>query len=264
MAAHHRPQHPQLRPHRFLFPVRRLVLLRQDRVAPTQTVVHASVSSAFTPPPIQDLYIFNAGSPFFGPFLPNPNLHPETDLGWEVGVEQPFLDDRVTPSVTYFNNDVKNDIENVRLADGAFINENLNAVTTDGVEVGLQVKPWSTVTLRGDYTYLNAVNNTAQMRLVRRPRNEVDFTGIWNPIPALTLTLGGNWIVGRQDLDAITGDQEDAPDYFLLRASASYKINDHVSVWVRGENLTDRNYQPALGFLAPSIAAYGGVKISFW
>jgi len=232
-------------------------------VAPTQTQLHASVSSAYTPPSIQDLYVFNAGSPFFGPFLPNPNLKPETDLGWEAGVAQPLWDDRVTPSVTYFHNHVQNDIQNVRLPGGAFINENVNEVTTDGVEVGLQIKPWSTVTLQGNYTYLDAVNDTSHMRLIRRPRNSLDFTGTWNPISPLTLTLGGNWIVGREDLDAITGVQEDAPDYFLLRASATYRINDHVSIWVRGENLTDRNYQPALGFLAPSIAGYGGIKVSF-
>ena len=233
------------------------------RVAPTQTLVHASVSSAFTPPSIQDLYVYNAGSPFFGPFLPNPKLHPETDLGWEAGVEQPLWDDRVTPSATYFHNDVRGDIENVQLPSGAFINENLNRVTTDGVEVGVLVKPWSTVTLQGDYTYLNAVNDTTQLRLVRRPRNSLDFTGTWKPIDPLTLTLGGNWIVGREDLNAISGAQQDAPDYFILRASATYRINDHVSIWIRGENLTDRNYQPALGYLAPSIAGYGGIKVSF-
>lgn len=233
------------------------------RVAPTQTLVHVSGSSAYTPPSIQDLYVFNAGSPFFGPFLPNPNLHPETDLGWEAGVEQPLLDNRVTPSVTYFHNDIQDDIANVRQPNGAFINKNISSATTEGVEVGLEVKPWTTVTLQAHYTYLNADNDTQQIRLVRRPRNAVDFTGVWNPIPALTLTLGGNWIVGREDLDAITGVQENAPDYFLLRASGSYKINDHVEVWVRGENLTDRNYQPALGFLAPSMACYGGLKLSF-
>ena len=233
------------------------------RVDPTQTLLHASVSSAYTPPSIQDLYVYNAGSPFFGPFLPNPNLTPETDLGWEAGVEQPFWDDRVTPSVTYFHNDVSNAIENVQLPSGAFINENLNHVTTDGVEVGLQVKPWTTVKLQANYTYLDAVNDSTQMRLVRRPRNSLDFTGTWNPIAPLTLTMGGNWVMGRQDLDAVTGAQEDAPDYFLLRASATYRINDHVSIWVRGENLTDINYQPALGYLAPSIAAYGGIKVSF-
>jgi vitamin B12 transporter len=233
------------------------------RVAPTRTLLHASVSSAYTPPSIQDLYVFNAGSPFFGPFLPNPNLTPETDLGWEAGVEQPFWDDRVTPGVTYFHNDVSNAIENVQLPSGAFINENLNHVTTDGVEAGLQVKPWTTLTLQANYTYVDAVNDSTQMRLVRRPRNSIELTGTWNPIAPLTLTMGGDWVMGRQDLDAVTGAQEDAPDYFLLRASATWRINDRVSIWVRGDNLTDRNYQPALGFYAPSIAGYGGIKISF-
>jgi vitamin B12 transporter len=231
------------------------------RVAPTQTLLHASVSSAYTPPTIQDLYLFSA----LGPLLPNPNLKPETDLGWEAGVEQPLWDNRITPSVTYFHNDVRDDIEDVPAPGipGGLINENVNRVTTDGVEVGLKIQPWSTVTLTGNYTYLNAVNDVTHERLLRRPRNAVQFTGIWNPIPALTLTLGGNWVVGREDADALTGAQVDAPDYFILRASATYKINDHVSIWARGENLTDRNYQPALGFLAPSIGGYGGIKVSF-
>jgi vitamin B12 transporter len=48
-------------------------------VAPTQTVVHASVARAFTPPPLQDTV------ESFPPFsIANPNLKPETDLGWEA------------------------------------------------------------------------------------------------------------------------------------------------------------------------------------
>ncbi len=94
---------------------------------------------------------------------------------------------------------------------------------------------------------------------MRRPRNSFDFTGTWNPIPPLTFTLGGNWVVGRQDIDYDPPyGQVVAPDYFVLRASATYRISDHVSIWVRGENLTDRNYQPALGYYAASIAGYGG------
>ena len=232
------------------------------RVAPTQTLVHASVSSAFTPPSLQDLYYYYPGPPAY---LPNPNLKPETDLGWEAGVEQPLWDDRVTPSLTYFHNKIRNDINNVVIdASGDQMEENFNRVTTDGVEVGLAVKPCPTVTARVDYTYLNAVNDTDQMRLERRPRNSLDFTGTWNPIDPLTLTMGGNWVVGRQDTDPnYPYTQTVAPDYFLLRASATYRINDHVSVWIRGENLTDRNYQPVLGYFGPSIAGYGGIRVSF-
>ncbi len=233
-------------------------------VQQTHTTFHASGSQAFTPPSLQDLYVFNAaGAPFFGPFLPNPNLKPETDLGWEAGVEQPLWDGRVTPSFTYFHNDIHNDIQNVENPDNSFINENLDKVTTQGFEVELKAKPCDSVTLQAGYTYLHAEDDVAQLQLVRRPRNTINFTGTWQPIRALTMTLGGNWIMDRRDLDASSGAEELAPDYFTLRASATYEINDHVSLWVRGENLTDRNYQPALGFYATSIAGYGGIKVSF-
>jgi len=233
-------------------------------VAPTQTMIHASVFSAFTPPSLQDLYYYYPGIPAY---LPNPNLKPETDLGWEAGVEQPLWDSRMTPSVTYFHNDVQNYIGNATLPDGNYMVENLGHVTTDGVEVGLKIKPCSTVSTAINYTYLNAVDDTTQMRLVRRPRNDIDFTGTWNPIAPLTLTLGGNWVVGQQDVvynsATFTSSQVPVPDYFIVRASATYQINKNVSIWVRGENLTDRNYQPVYGYYGPSIAGYGGIKVSF-
>ena len=125
------------------------------------------------------------------------------------------------------------------------------------------MQPFSTLALNAYYTYLEATNDVTDQRLVRRPRNTVNLTATWAPLKPLTLTLGGLYINGRQDFDAITGAQINAPDYFILRASASYQINEHVSLWVRGENLTDRSYQPAVGFLAPGIAGYGGVRVSF-
>jgi vitamin B12 transporter len=232
-------------------------------VASTKTVLHASVARAFTPPPLQDRVVFFP-NPFGANFFPNPDLQPETSLGWEVGAEQPLWDNRITPSVTYFHNDIRNEIANAQLPSGDFMEENIGKATTEGVEVGIKLQPLDTVTLNLDYTYLNAVNDSTYTRLVRRPRNSFVFSGTWMPIPALTFTLGGNWVVGREDINYDPPyNQIDAPDYFTLRASATYRINDTVSIWVRGENLTDRNYQPALGYYATSIAGYGGIKISF-
>jgi vitamin B12 transporter len=233
-------------------------------VAPTKTQLHASVARAFTPPPLQDVA-------YPGTTTDNPNLQPETDFGWEAGVAQPLVDGRVTPSVTYFHNDLHNYIESYA---PLYVPFNVPDATTDGVEVGLDVKPVDTVTLHVGYTYLDAVNDTDHTRLLRRPRNQVVFTGTWKPIPALTLALGGNWVMDRRDIDPTSTEPfpttlspnytvVKAPDYFVLRASASYEINDIVSIWVRGENLTDASYQPALGYLAPSIGGYGGVKVSF-
>jgi vitamin B12 transporter len=142
------------------------------------------------------------------------------------------------------------------------------------VEVGLDLQPVDTVKLHLGYTYLNAVNDTDQVRLLRRPRNQFVFTGTWKPIPALTLSLGGLWVVDRRDIDPTSTEPfpttlspnytvVKAPDYFVLRASATYQINDFLSIWVRGENLTDASYQPVLGYDAPSIGGYGGVRFSF-
>jgi vitamin B12 transporter len=230
-------------------------------VAPTKTVLHASVSDAFTPPSLQDLYYFYPGTPAY---YPNATLKPVTDLGWEAGVEQPLWDDRVTPSVTYFHNSIHNEIVNTVLPSGDYMLNNIGQATTDGVELGVTLKPLSTVTANLNYTYLNATDDDTQTRLIRRPRGTFQFTGTWKPIDPLTLTLGGNWVMGQQD-DSLDYPytQGSVPDYFILRASATYRLSENVSLWVRGENLTDRNYQPVLGYYGPSIAGYGGIRFSF-
>lgn len=220
------------------------------RIAPTGTVVHASGASSYTPPSLQDLYY---------PGFSNPNLKPESSLGWEVGVEQPLADGKVTPSATYFHNNITDYIQD----NANFIPENIGHATTEGVEVDIKAMPADQLTLDLNYTYLTATNDTSQIRLVRRPRNSVNFTATWTPLPPLTLSMGGSWVVGRQDYNPVTFAQIEAPDYFVLRATATYRINKNMTVWMRGENLTDTNYQPVLGYPALGFGLYGGIKVSF-
>ena len=52
-------------------------------------------------------------------------------------------------------------------------------------------------------------------------------------------------------------------DYLLLNVAASYRINDYVEVFARGENLLDQEYQEVFSFGTPGIAAYGGLRIRF-
>jgi vitamin B12 transporter len=220
------------------------------RFAPTKTVIHASGSSSFTPPSLQDLYY---------PGFSNPNLKPESSLGWEAGVEQPLLDGKVTPGATYFHNSITDYIQD----NAEFIPENIGRATTQGAEVDIKATPIDQLALDLNYTYLDAENDSAAIRLVRRPRNNLNFTATWTPIRPLTFSAGGTWVVGRQDYDPATFAQIEAPDYFVLRASATYRINQYVSIWVRGENLTDDHYQPVLGYPALGLGGYGGLKISF-
>jgi vitamin B12 transporter len=232
------------------------------RVAPTQTLVHMSGASSYTPPSESDLYY---------PGSSNPNLKPESSLGWEAGVEQPLLGGKVTPSATYFHNNITDYIQyESEFQNGSFvyIPKNVDRTTTEGVEVDLNAKPLDNLTLDLNYTYLTAENDTTDTRLLNRPRNSFNFTGEWNPVAPLTLTLGGSWVVGRVNYDenpadATWGYPVNAPDYFVLRASATYRVNRYLSLWVRGDNITNTQYQPILGYPALGAAVYGGVKVSF-
>ena len=220
-------------------------------IAPTKTLVHASGSSSYTPPPAQDLYY---------PGFSNPNLKPESATGWEAGVKQPFLDGKLTPGATYFHNDITNYILSLP---PNYLPENVGNATTEGVELDLAAKPLDNLSLDANYTYLTAENDTEGIRLINRPRNAVNFNLIYTPVAPLTLDLGGSWVVGRQGSDPVTFTQESAPDYFTLRASATYTINKWVTLWVRGENLTNQYYEPVLGYPALGLGGYGGVKVSF-
>jgi vitamin B12 transporter len=221
------------------------------QVAPTKTIVHASGSSSFTPPSAQELYY---------PGDSNPLLKPESALGWEAGVEQPLLDGRLTPSATYFHNDITN---YVQYAAPTFLPENVGHAVTEGSEIDLAAQPLDELKLDLNYTYLRADNESAQTRLLRRPRHSLNFTVSYTPIKPLTLSFGGSWVASREDIDPVTFAQIDAPDYFILRASATYTINKYVTIWTRGENLTNRTYQPVLGYPALGAAGYGGIKVSF-
>jgi vitamin B12 transporter len=220
------------------------------RVAPTGTVIHASGASSYTPPSLQDLYF---------PGFSNPNLKPESSLGWEVGVEQPLADGKVTPSATYFHNSITDYIQD----DANFIPQNIGRATTEGAEIDIKARPTDQLSLDVNYTYLTADNDTSNIRLVRRPRNSLNFTAEWTPIHPLTLSLGGSYVDGGEDFDAVTFAQIHSQDYFVLRASATYRVSKNVTLWVRGENLTDDHYQPVLGYPALGVGGYGGIKISF-
>jgi vitamin B12 transporter len=222
----------------------------------TATVLHASVASSYETPTVDDLY-----SPgFFGFSVGDPNLKPEESLGWEFGADQPFWNHRLDLTATYFHNDLRNLIDDV----GPFFDPaNIGHATTEGAEIGVTVHPWTEFSANLNYTYLTAKDDETYTRLLRRPRNSLNFTTTYQPIQPVTISLGGSWVVGREDIDAYTDDVEHAKDYFVLRGNVTWQINNTVSVWVRGENLTNASYQPVLGYPALSAAGYGGVKISF-
>ena len=115
-------------------------------IAPTDTIVHASVATGFSPPSSQDKIFGN-----------NFGLKPEKDLGWEFGVEQRLWDGRARIAATYFHNDLSNLIG----FNGLFDTLNLGAARTQGLEAEMELRPIDDLIFFASYTYLDAENTSS-------------------------------------------------------------------------------------------------------
>ena len=220
----------------------------------TDTTLHSSVATGFSPPSSQDK-IF--GSNF--------NLEPEENLGWDIGVEQRFWDNRITVGATYFYNDLSNLIG----FNGLFDTLNLGAARTQGIETELHIAPMADLSFTATYTYLDTektssadINQPLGARLPRRPRNEVYLSASYLWGGKLRTMIEAKFVNAREELN-FGGPNFDIEDYYFVNVAAEYEINSHVSIFGRVNNLTGEHYAEVFGFPALGTAAYGGVKVRF-
>jgi vitamin B12 transporter len=220
----------------------------------TDTHLHASVATGFSPPSSQDKIFGN-----------NPDLDPIENLGWDAGIEQRFWGGRVLVGATYFHNDLSNVIG----FDGLFRTFNLGSATTQGVESELKVTPVTDLTFTAAYTYLDTektsaldINQPQGSRLPRRPRNELYVSASYLWCKKLRTTVEAKFVNAREEIN-FGGPNSDIEDYSIVNLMAEYEINSHFSIFGRIENLGDEQYAEVFGFPNLGRAAYGGFKLRF-
>ena len=223
-------------------------------IAKTDTHLHASVATGFSPPSSQDKIFGN-----------NFGLQPVKDLGWDIGVEQRFWEGRVLFGATYFHNDLSNVIG----FNGLFETLNLGAARTQGLETELKVNPLPDLTITATYTYLDtektSVADISQLqgaRLPRRPRNEAYVSASYLWCNKLRTTIEAKFVNAREELN-FGGPNFDIEDYSFVNLVAEYEISAHFSIFGRIDNLTNEQYSEVFGFPALGRTAYGGFKVRF-
>ena len=235
------------------------------RVAPafivpwTDTKLKATYGTGFKAPTLTELYVN------FPSFLTvaNPNLAPETSTGYDIGFEQPLLHDRVAFGATYFHNDITNLIVGT-FDPVTFISSyaNVGQATTQGVEAFASGVVNSRLTLRADYTYTEARDDTTGLALLRRPVNKASFSAIWSPIDKMTVTTTFLYVSPWVDVDRSTFVRILQPGYDLARVAAEYTLTDNWTLFGRIENLFNVQYEDPAGFLRPGFGIYGGVRLN--
>ena len=232
------------------------------RVAPafavpeTGTIFRGSVGTGYKAPTLDQLY---DSLPAFN-FFANPNLQPETSLGWDIGAEQTFLDKKIDVGATYFHNDIKNLID---FNDTFTTLVNIGEATTYGVESFASYKPIDVLTLRVDYTYTMAKNDVTDAELTRRPKHKASTSATWQATDRLSATgtvlYTGSWIdVSRSGLQ--TGLA--STPYTLVSVSGNYDLGHGVTAFARVDNLLDRKYQDPIGFQHQGLGVFGGVRVA--
>ena len=213
----------------------------------TSTRFLGSIGTGFRAPSLSEL---------FGPFGPNPDLQPETSFGFDLGIEQRFLEDRLTARLTYFDLDIDDLI--VSNASTGFVYENTPGTSTHrGIEASFTYDVNNALALGGAYTYTDT-KGASGARLIRVPRHEVALTAAYKPAEKWTITSSAKFVADTVD----SGDFE-LDDYVLVNAKVSYQATESTELYVRGENLLDQDYQTVRGYNTPGIGVFAGFRSTF-
>ena len=222
----------------------------------TGTKLKASVGNGFKAPTLSEMF---QNFPDFG-FFGNPNLRPESSVGYDFGFEQRVADS-VRLGATYYRNNIRNLItDNSTFTSYA----NVGRAVTNGIESFVSYQPSPSLELRADYTFTQAYDDILHEVLVRRPKHKASVTAEWRATAKLSISPSmlyvGAWIDGNRDFSI---PRLTAGGYTIADVAANYDLTDRLSIFGRVENMFGRHYESPVGFLQPARGVFAGAKAKF-
>ncbi len=221
----------------------------------TDTTVRGSIGTGFRAPSLFELFANSFG---------NPDLQPEESDSYDLGVEQALLDGQLTLGATWFRIDIENRIafESQFDAEGNFIGGGFTQIAgrseSRGWELVATYRPVERLKLAAAYTYNDAEDSLTGQQFSRRPRHVAN------------LNLDYGFLDGRAQTSLnlrYVADTEESgqplDDYLRADLALSWQAAPDWRVFGRIENLTDEEYQEALGFGTPDRSYYLGTALTF-
>ncbi len=186
--------------------------------------------------------------PNFDDILLNSDLKPETSQGWEAGVEE-FISENLFISLSYYNNTFKDLIQK---------NRNIYDAVSKGIDILVNWRMSSLVSLQGNYTYNDTEDMDTDKHLFWRPLNKYAATLQLNPYGRFGLDVSMIHAGKRSDIN-----NTNLSPYTSINLLSSLKINKTIGIYARIENLLDEEYEEAAGYNTSGFSTYGGLQISF-
>jgi len=223
----------------------------------TQTKLKATLGTAFKSPSLYQLY---APATFMGP-IGNENLNPEKSTGWDIGIEQYFLEGQILLSATYFKNDYK-DLIQFDFLQGY---TNVGRAESKGIELFIQAHSRSGLILNVSYTRTEARDLDADNYLLRRPKDKFSASILYPFLRKGNIRLSLIHIGEREDLDYSTwpAEPDTLTDYTLFNSVISYDITQQIQAFLRMDNILNEKYEMIKGYGTPGFSVYGGINLHF-
>ena len=236
------------------------------QVPDMETRLHASVGTGVTNPTFTEQYGFFPGS-----FVGNPKLKPEESFGWDIGVEKRFFDGGLVIDVTYFNQNLENEISSTQISPGLYRPINMGGESLrQGVEVSATVDFFNGLTATASYTYTDAseqeVAGGARLAETRRPRHSGSLNAayaFYDDRARVFVEALFNGEVEDRVFASTLPPRVTLGGYTLVNIGGSFKVNETVEAYGRIDNLFDRDYREVYGFNTPGLTAFAGLKATF-
>jgi len=216
-------------------------------ITQTDTKIKSSFGQGFKAPSLYQLY-----SPLYG----NSGLNPEESESYDLGFEQ-NIGKKFSLGSTYFHTKIKNAIDWV--STGFWVGEyrNIGKSRIYGIENFIKYLVNKSTSLTISYTHMDTKKISDGTRLLCRPNNK--------------LTAKFKTVLGKLDIStdlSYVGNRIDTSSsklksYILANIALNYQANSKLNIFLRFENVFDKDYELIKGYQTPKFSAYTGIKLKF-
>lgn len=204
----------------------------------------AMAAKGFRNPTIREMYLWRPA---------NSSLRPERMMSYELSWRHRLMEGAMTYAVNLFYINGDNMIQ-TEMTDGRPMNVNTGAIENTGAELEWSWRISRNWSAEGNLSFLHMHNPVIAAPEIKGWLGASYTSGRWS------LNGGLQYING---LYTQTGADERKENFWLLNATASYKVCRNLTVWARGENLLAESYEINYGYPMPRATFMGGVNVSF-
>ena len=218
-----------------------------------QARLKTTLGTGFKAPSLYQLY---APADYFGP-IGNENLKPETNTGWDAGVEKE-IGERLSLGVTYFETRYRNLIQ-FNYGSGY---QNVGRASSRGLEATLQASLFEPLTFRASWTHLRSRDLDSGSPLLRRPENslylDLTFEG-----RALSIAAELNYLGSRLDINysAYPAETVKLNPAAIINLLFNCELKQPLTLFLHIQNLLNTRYELIYGYGSPGTTISTGFKL---